>query len=98
MRSPRAGALLLAIGLLGTACSGGRSDRDDAKAPPPETAPSSDPGDGSAQKRSPKDDSGEVRLAADPAPAFEVQTFDGTTFAVREEVGTPVVLNFWESW
>ena len=98
MRSPRAVALVFAIGLLGAACSAGPSDRNDANAPSPDTASSSDPAGGPAQKGSPKDDSDQVRLAADPAPAFEVETFDGMTFAVREEVGTPVVLNFWESW
>lgn len=97
MRSPRAVALLLAMGLLGAACSGGPTDRSDASARPPNTASSSESA-GSAQRKSPKDDSGQVQLAADPAPPFEVETFDGTTFAVREEVGTPVVLNFWESW
>ena len=29
---------------------------------------------------------------------FEVGTFDGDTFALAEHRGTPVVINFWESW
>ena len=33
-----------------------------------------------------------------PAPEFTVETFDGDTFALGEQLGTPVVLNFWESW
>jgi len=41
-----------------------------------------------------------------PAPAgkpraaldFEVETLDGATFALSEHRGTPVVVNFWESW
>lgn len=41
---------------------------------------------------------GAVELAADPAPEFEIETFSGDTFAIRDELGTPVVLNFWESW
>lgn len=34
----------------------------------------------------------------DPAPGFEVTTFSGDEFALGEQKGTPVVLNFWESW
>lgn len=34
----------------------------------------------------------------DPAPDFTVTTFDGGTFSLGEQRGTPVVLNFWESW
>lgn len=34
----------------------------------------------------------------EPAPHFEVTTFDGRTFSLAEQRGTPVVLNFWESW
>ncbi|HJR45535.1 MAG TPA: redoxin domain-containing protein [Actinomycetota bacterium] len=34
----------------------------------------------------------------DPAPDFEVTTFEGGTFSLAEQRGTPVVLNFWESW
>ena len=29
---------------------------------------------------------------------FSVTTFDGETFTLSEHRGTPVVLNFWESW
>ena len=32
------------------------------------------------------------------APDFEVSTFDGTNFALADHRGTPVVINFWESW
>jgi hypothetical protein len=34
----------------------------------------------------------------DPAPDFEVETFEGQTFSLAEQRGTPVILNFWESW
>jgi hypothetical protein len=34
----------------------------------------------------------------DLAPDFSVQTFDGETFRLSDHRGTPVVLNFWESW
>lgn len=32
------------------------------------------------------------------APAFSVTTFEGEVFSLAEQRGTPVVLNFWESW
>lgn len=31
-------------------------------------------------------------------PNFEVDTFDGDTFELADSAGTPVVINFWESW
>jgi hypothetical protein len=50
-----------------------------------------------------------VALACSPDPVandaspdqdlgFEVETFAGDTFALAEHRGTPVVINFWESW
>ena len=36
--------------------------------------------------------------AADEAPDFSFETFEGETFTLAEQRGTPVVLNFWESW
>jgi cytochrome oxidase Cu insertion factor (SCO1/SenC/PrrC family) len=42
---------------------------------------------------------GEIdRGAADTAPDFSFETFEGDTFSLAEQRGTPVVLNFWESW
>ncbi|MBA3629118.1 MAG: hypothetical protein H0W55_05485 [Actinobacteria bacterium] len=35
---------------------------------------------------------------ARPAHDFSVQTFDGGSFSLARNRGTPVVLNFWESW
>lgn len=35
---------------------------------------------------------------ADAAPDFSFETFEGETFTLAEQSGTPVVLNFWESW
>jgi cytochrome oxidase Cu insertion factor (SCO1/SenC/PrrC family) len=32
------------------------------------------------------------------APSFTVTTFTGERFALEAMRGTPVVLNFWESW
>ncbi len=31
-------------------------------------------------------------------PDFSVETFDGETFTLADHAGTPIVLNFWESW
>ncbi|MGH2777645.1 MAG: TlpA family protein disulfide reductase [Actinomycetota bacterium] len=33
-----------------------------------------------------------------PAPDFSFETFEGESFSLAEQRGTPVVLNFWESW
>ena len=32
------------------------------------------------------------------APDFSVRTFDNDDFRLSDHEGTPVVLNFWESW
>jgi hypothetical protein len=41
-------------------------------------------------------------VANDASPergiGFELETFAGDTFALAEHRGTPVVINFWESW
>jgi hypothetical protein len=36
--------------------------------------------------------------SSEAAPDFTVETFDGRSFTLSEQRGTPVVLNFWESW
>ena len=36
--------------------------------------------------------------AGGAAPDFTVETFEGESFSLAEQKGTPVVLNFWESW
>ena len=36
--------------------------------------------------------------AAQEAPDFSFETFEGENFSLAEQRGTPVVLNFWESW
>jgi len=36
--------------------------------------------------------------SASEAPDFSFEAFDGETFSLAEQRGTPVVLNFWESW
>ncbi|HYI46277.1 MAG TPA: hypothetical protein VE174_12540 [Actinomycetota bacterium] len=70
--------------LLG-AC-GGASQTDTAA--PPSEAPATGAKDSGAPRNS-------VPYAA---PDFRVTTFDGSTFQLKEQAGTPVVLNFWESW
>ena len=35
---------------------------------------------------------------AEAAPDFSFETFEGEGFRLAEQRGTPVVLNFWESW
>lgn len=61
----------------------------------PETSPEAEP----RSKAPPagNDDSSDAR-SKDLAPDFSVQTFDGETFRLADHRGTPVVLNFWESW
>jgi hypothetical protein len=51
------------------------------------------PGDSLDQSRSPQPGS-----RAAPAPDFSIETFDGDRFRLSEQRGTPVVINFWESW
>ena len=33
-----------------------------------------------------------------PAPNFRLTTFDGEQFMLNEQLGTPIVLNFWATW
>jgi hypothetical protein len=102
MRKPQAqlAAALASITLL-VACA---SPSSNARGPetgltPLGTAPgNSDGGEGKASGKNKPEKDESVELASDPAPEFEVETFEGGTFAIREELGTPVVLNFWESW
>ena len=42
-------------------------------------------------------DTGDDRDANEAAD-FSFETFEGETFSLAEKRGTPVVLNFWESW
>lgn len=36
--------------------------------------------------------------STEAAPQFSITTFEGDTFSLAEQRGTPVVLVFWESW
>ena len=39
-----------------------------------------------------------VNLVGKPAPDFEFITFDGNNFKLHDQIGRPVVVNFWASW
>ena len=39
-----------------------------------------------------------VNLVGKPAPDFEFITFDGNKFKLHDQIGRPVVVNFWASW
>lgn len=60
---------------------------------------------GSSSPRSPAPTDAPPRTSPEPkdemvweGPEFTVETFDGERFALGEQRGTPVVINFWESW
>ena len=93
---------LLVLLTLG-ACSTGSGPNQQAQEATPDAPASTDSDEGNGQGGKRGSESGKkqpptVELAADPAPEFEIETFSGETFAIREELGMPVVLNFWESW
>lgn len=39
-----------------------------------------------------------VNLVGKSAPDFEFTTFDGNNFKLRDNIGKPMVVNFWASW
>jgi cytochrome oxidase Cu insertion factor (SCO1/SenC/PrrC family) len=80
--------LLVCLALFMGAC-GTQASSD----PVPDVA--SDPPAGSTDAKG-----GGKKAAApeNPAPDFAVTTFAGERFALAEQRGSPVVLNFWESW
>ena len=41
---------------------------------------------------------GDAPIQTRPAPAFSVPLFEGGTFQLAEQRGTPVLINFWASW
>ena len=58
-------------------------------------------GDTSGETRDGLDDGTREEIeqgGSDAAPDFSFETFEGETFSLAEQRGTPVVLNFWESW
>lgn len=82
--------VLIAAGILAASCAT-PSEPDTATPARPRTeTPSGDDAAGEPQRaRGPRGES---------APDFTVTTFTGDRFALGEQRGTPVVLNFWESW
>ena len=84
-------ATFIALG----ACGGPQTGTDpEAAAPSPSRAP--------VEKSSPEGSKDKARTPQpapeNPAPDVSFETFDGDVFALAEQRGTPVVLNFWESW
>ena len=88
MRGRRGWLTFIVAGLALAACS---VDSPQATDPAPAMSPT--PTNGSAQNRNRSPDP-----PANPAPDFTVTTFDGNHFSLSEQRGSPVVLNFWESW
>jgi len=89
--------LAVAAALIGSACggndpetTGGSESPQPQAATPPAEPDSGEPDDGGSGEPGEK--------PADLAPDFTVETFDEDTFTLAEHRGTPVVLNFWESW
>ena len=83
--------LVITIAFIASACGGGRPEAGGDRSNPPDSGePSADPGGGGKN--------GDGDEPKDLAPDFSVETFDGDTFKLSEHRGTPVVLNFWESW
>ncbi|MDQ4144321.1 MAG: redoxin domain-containing protein [Actinomycetota bacterium] len=93
MGSIRSAILAFAILLVASAC-GGDAGRTTTGASPGNTSAGTTktPSDGKNARTSP------TEPVEDPAPEFEATTFEGETFSLAEQRGTPVVLNFWESW
>jgi cytochrome oxidase Cu insertion factor (SCO1/SenC/PrrC family) len=83
--------LIVCLASFAGAC-GDTQERTDASGASASRPPTSQPG-GDRKAAAPEDPAPQ-----DPAPDFEVTTFSGETFALAEQRGTPVVLNFWESW
>lgn len=79
---------LLLLALAGAACAQGGSGSplqvEDRDTPPPAS------GGG--------DDKPAAGSGPDSGYDFAVETFDGETFTMSDHRGSPVVLNFWESW
>lgn len=88
------GWLAAAVVLFG-ACGGANEVGPAATADSPTPV---DDGAPIARDRAGKSRKTEPAPNADLAPDFTVTTFEGERFRLSELRGTPVVLNFWESW
>ncbi len=85
-------AAIFAAGLIATGCGGSPDVTSSTGESAPET--STQP----SQEGSGRVKNGASAAPRDPAPDFTFTTFEGDRFALGEQRGTPVVLNFWESW
>ena len=91
MKGLRGWLTIIVVGLAIGACGTVENPQGTDLAP---AAPASPTGpDGSDKDR--KRDHDPV---ANPAPDFSVTTFEGARFSLSEQRGSPIVLNFWESW
>ena len=68
------------------------------ESPDREAAASTTAAPGAGTTRPEKPDKEAPARADDAVPDFAVTTFDGEEFRLSDHVGTPVVLNFFESW
>lgn len=82
--------LLIALALVTASTACAAAEEPSAAAPTPPTS--------SALPTENDKDSPDTKPPKNPAPDFTVTTFDGDRFSLGEQRGTPVVLNFWESW
>jgi hypothetical protein len=91
MRGLRGWLTILMVGLAVGACGTVESPQAGDSSPGPPATPAD--ADGSR-----KGEKGAQDPLENPAPDFTVTTFDGARFSLSEQRGSPVVLNFWESW
>lgn len=87
--------LVVAVAFVAAACGGDSPEASGDQSSPPSDAGASSPDPGSNRNGKQNGDQAE---SEDLAPDFSVETFDGDTFKLSDLRGTPVVLNFWESW
>ena len=94
MNARRVAATCLAVAWLTAVACGPSAPTSSGPTPDRPQDGRSKPSDG-AGVQTPRRDAG---CGDRCAPDFTVETFDGDTFALAEQRGTPVVINFWESW
>ncbi|HWV22883.1 MAG TPA: TlpA disulfide reductase family protein [Thermomicrobiales bacterium] len=63
----------------------------------PQQDASAPPSSGNSETGEKRGGTGFARIG-DPAPDFEMETFDGDTFRLSEHRGEVVIVNFWGSW
>jgi cytochrome oxidase Cu insertion factor (SCO1/SenC/PrrC family) len=82
-----------ALMVLGAGCAESKLD------PPSAASPIASP-DGAGEPAGPGPRSGKSKAGSsyDDSLNFSVTTFDGEVFELAAHKGTPVVINFWESW